>query len=332
MVLLCWHLIATFFVGGDNPDIPLCKRLLAPLIENYPNGAIILFIRARLYLVSGDVDNAIYFYNKSIRAQDTYQQFHHICYWELTFAYSYLQKWDRAANNAKRLLDESKWSRCVYTYMLAIIIYADEHTPKRIETVRTLFQRVPNLRLRIAGKSIPVEKFCERKAQRFLRIGKLYFSHYEFIYFWCGFSICTPIFIENILHDIELKWRVDPSEDTNDQCLYMFLKGVCLKALRRSEEAETCFLKILELEGLLTDYYYIAPNACFELALTRAELGRGDEMEVLLTRALAYRGYSLETKLHFRIHGTLEGIRRNRGIRHLKNPRPSNFGQKGNEF
>ena len=37
MVLLCWHLIATFFVGGDNPDLPLCRRLLAPLIENYPN-------------------------------------------------------------------------------------------------------------------------------------------------------------------------------------------------------------------------------------------------------------------------------------------------------
>lgn len=43
---------------------------------------------------------------------------------------------------------------------------------------KKMFRKVPNLRLRIAGKSIPVEKFCERKAQRFLRIGKLYFSHY----------------------------------------------------------------------------------------------------------------------------------------------------------
>lgn len=37
MVLLCWHLIASYFVGSECPDIPLCKRLIAPLAENYPN-------------------------------------------------------------------------------------------------------------------------------------------------------------------------------------------------------------------------------------------------------------------------------------------------------
>lgn len=55
MVLLCWHLIATFFVGGDNPDIPFCKRLLAPLIENYPNVSpcfLINFSLGRHYFIS----------------------------------------------------------------------------------------------------------------------------------------------------------------------------------------------------------------------------------------------------------------------------------------
>lgn len=46
-------------------------------------GAILLFLRGRYYLVKCDLDNAIFFYNKSIESQSFYRQFHHICYWEL---------------------------------------------------------------------------------------------------------------------------------------------------------------------------------------------------------------------------------------------------------
>lgn len=46
-------------------------------------GTIILFMRARFHLVTGDLDNAIFFYNKSIDSQSFYRQFHHINYWEM---------------------------------------------------------------------------------------------------------------------------------------------------------------------------------------------------------------------------------------------------------
>lgn len=36
LTLLCWHLFITYFVGAGQPDLALCKRLLAPLIRNYP--------------------------------------------------------------------------------------------------------------------------------------------------------------------------------------------------------------------------------------------------------------------------------------------------------
>lgn len=73
---------------------------------------------------------------------------------------------------------------------------------------------MPLCRLRIAGKSIPVEKFCERKAKRFLENNRLYYPHYEFMYFWNGFSILEShpeIFVTPILEDIESFWNKFPS-------------------------------------------------------------------------------------------------------------------------
>ena len=68
-------------------------------------------MRGRWFLVNGDLDNAIYFYNKSIRSQSHYGQFHHACWWELMFAHAYRRQWERAANYAKQLLDENRWSK-----------------------------------------------------------------------------------------------------------------------------------------------------------------------------------------------------------------------------
>lgn len=78
---------------------------------------------------------------------------------------------------------------------------------------------MPLCRLRIAGKSIPVEKFCERKAKRFLENNRhrLYYGHYEFIYFWMGFSVLESkpeIFVAPILEDIESYWNKFPSGKT----------------------------------------------------------------------------------------------------------------------
>uniref|UniRef100_A0A1I7ZRX6 Tetratricopeptide repeat protein 39B n=1 Tax=Steinernema glaseri TaxID=37863 RepID=A0A1I7ZRX6_9BILA len=310
LVLLLWHLIASFLVGMGEPDVPLCRQILEPMLQNYPQGSIVLFLKARLFVVSGEIDNAIHYFNRSIDTQDDYRQFHHICFWELLFAHSYLQDWKRAANNAKKLLDESRWSRCVYTYLLAIMINADETAPNRLDTCRILLEKIPSIRLRIAGKSIPVEKFCERKAKRFKATGSLLFAHYEFMYFWNGFSILKSnvLLIESILKDMEEQWSRVECDDRDDQSLYFLLKAVCLRNLQRYDECEKCLLSVIDNESQLTDHFYLVPNAIFELAQLQSDLNRGEDAEALLHRARTYKGYSLETKLHFRIHSAMESL------------------------
>ncbi|PIO63592.1 tetratricopeptide repeat protein [Teladorsagia circumcincta] len=178
-------------------------RLLEVVGFSGDRGAVILFLRARLLLVSGDIDSAIYCFNRSIESQQDYKQFHHVAYWELLFAHCYVGEWVKAANYAKRLLSESRWSRCVYTYLLCILFAADTtlEESKRDETVA---------------------------------------------------------------------------------------------ALARESE--------------LTDFTHLPPNAIYELALLRIADGDREEAEVLLAKARSYKGFPLENKLHFRIHGAMENL------------------------
>ncbi|RCN32158.1 hypothetical protein ANCCAN_22035 [Ancylostoma caninum] len=238
--------------GAGEPDLALCHRLIPSLMCKYPKGAVVLFLRARLMLVSGDIDSAIYCFNLSIESQQDYKQFHHVAYWELLFSHCYLGQWAKAANYAKRLVNESRWSRCVYTYLLCILFAADDtcETSKRNETVAALAKKVDGLRQRIAGKSIPVEKYCAKKANRFVAKQSLMFAHYEFMYFWSGFDIVGshPTIMQGILEDLENIWLTRKSgADADDRALYFFLKAVCLRNLRRPVAAESAIREVMKL-------------------------------------------------------------------------------------
>nr|CDJ90436.1 Outer membrane protein domain containing protein [Haemonchus contortus] len=313
MLLLVWHLIVCFMFGIGQPDLALCRRLMPPLMAKYPKGAVILFLRARLLLVSGEIDSAIYCFNNSIESQQEYKQFHHIAYWELLFAHCYVGEWAKAANYAKRLLSESRWSRCVYTYLLCILFAADTtcDESKRIETVAVLARKIDGLRQKIAGKSIPLEKYCTRKASRFIAKQTLMFAHYEFMYFWNGFDIvaANSQILQGIFEDLQNIWHARQSRaDADDRALYFFLRAVCLRNLRQPAAAENSLHEVLKLESELVDFTYLPPNAIYELALLRIAEGYREEAELLLARARSYKGFSLENKLLFRIHAAMENL------------------------
>ncbi|CAI5442073.1 unnamed protein product [Caenorhabditis angaria] len=313
MILLTWHLVACFVLGTGQPDLRVCHQILPGLSIMWPNGAIMLFMKARLLLVSGDIDSAIHYFNKSIESQSVYRQFHHGCFWELLFAHSYQRRWSHSANYAKKLMEESKWSRCVYTYMLCIFFAADESCSesKRNETIAVLASKVDGYRLKIAGKSIPVEKYCGRKAKRFVATKSLIFAHYEFIYFWNGFDIISksPRLLNPIIEDLDRVWaKKRDSCDINDEALYYFLRGVTLRHLRMFAQAEANLLKVIERESKITDFTYLPPNATYEIAMIRISEGLTNESQQLLAKARSYTKYSLENKLHFRIHSAMDNM------------------------
>ncbi|PIO55146.1 hypothetical protein TELCIR_23471, partial [Teladorsagia circumcincta] len=110
--------------------------------------------------------------------------------------------------------------------------------------------KIDGLRQRIAGKSIPLEKYCVKKANRFVAKHTLMFAHYEFMYFWNGFDIvaANSQIVQGILEDLQNIWHARQSKaDADDRALYFFLRAVCLRILCQPTTAENCLREVLKL-------------------------------------------------------------------------------------
>lgn len=165
----------------------------------------------------------------------------------------------------------------------------------------------------------------------------------EFLYVWNIFTILknSPAQVEKLLDRVEqeisyietkleVQNRSDNNKDTvneeeeeeeeereedaksedeqtdhwiEDLCFMFLLKGMCLKQLKRLDEAELSFDKILDYEDQIKVDTFLVPHTLMELAVLKL-----DKDDYVKTRELAkkarndYTGYLLETMVHFRLH------------------------------
>ncbi|XP_021260039.1 tetratricopeptide repeat protein 39A isoform X4 [Numida meleagris] len=178
-----------------------------------------------------------------------------------------------------------------------------------------LFRIVPSLKLKIAGKSLPTEKFAIRKARRYLSSNPipLPVPPLEMMYIWNGYAVIgqCPNLTEGMLETlIEAEETLARSSATellaDDQCVIKLLKGLCLKHLGKISEAEGHFNYIYLNEKKIKYDHYLIPNALLELALLYLDQDRREEAIKLLERAKQnYKNYSMETRTHFRIQAAL---------------------------
>ncbi|XP_015755640.1 PREDICTED: tetratricopeptide repeat protein 39B-like [Acropora digitifera] len=111
MVLLAYHSVITYYLGNGEGDVIYAEEILQPQLKAFPKGAIFLYYAARIKQVQGKLDEAIEKYNDSISSQSEWKQFHHICYWEVIWCYSYSGEWSKAFHYASVLLAGSSWSK-----------------------------------------------------------------------------------------------------------------------------------------------------------------------------------------------------------------------------
>ncbi|XP_023611324.1 tetratricopeptide repeat protein 39B [Myotis lucifugus] len=308
------------FAGTGEVNLVEAENLLAPFLKQFPNGSFMLFYHARIELLKGNVEEAQEIFRKCISVQEEWKQFHHLCYWELMWINIFQQNWMKAYYYSDLLCKESKWSKATYVYLKASILsmLPEEEVEATKENVVALFRQVDSLKQRIAGKSIPTEKFAVRKSRRYSASlpapVKLVLPALEMMYIWNGFPIVSKRedLSENLLLTIEKAETTLQNQNcsdylVDDECLLKLLKGCCLKNLQRPLQAELCFSHVIQSENLLKFDHYLVPFTLFELAFLHKSQGDIDKaFKVLETARNNYKDYSMESRLHFRIQAALQ--------------------------
>nr|XP_042700928.1 tetratricopeptide repeat protein 39A isoform X3 [Chrysemys picta bellii] len=296
MLLLCYHTFMTFVLGTGKGNVEEAERLLKPYLARYPKGAIFLFFAGRIETIKGNIDTAVSRFEECCEAQQHWKQFHHMCYWELMWCFTYKRQWKMAYFYADLLSKENNWSKVTYIYMKAAYLSMfgpDDHEPFGDNEVE-LFRTVPSLKLKIAGKSLPTEKFAIRKSRRYLPSNPvpLPVPALEMMYIWNGYAVIgkCPDLTEGMLQTLtEAEAALERSPATellaDDQCLIKLLKGLCLKHLGKISEAEDHFIYIHLNERKIKYDHYLIPNALLELGVLYMDHGRKEEGVKLLERA-----------------------------------------------
>ncbi|XP_062306162.1 tetratricopeptide repeat protein 39A isoform X1 [Osmerus eperlanus] len=317
MLLLCYHTFMSFILGTGEGDVGDAEKLLQPYLKQYPTGSIFLFFAGRIEEIKGNLDAAIARFEECCEAQQEWKQFHHMCYWELMWCFTYKRHWKMAYFYADLLSKENTWSKATYAYMKGayLSMLSKEECQPFGESEVALFRQVHGLKQKIAGKSLPTEKFAIRKARRYLSESPIAVPAppLEMMYIWNGYTVIGKHkdLTEGMLKTLdEAQSKLDCGPKTefsiDDQCLVSLLKGLCLKHLGHQDEAEHYFTLVLCNESQIKYDHYLVPNALLEHGLLCLEQGRKEEgVKLLETAKQNYKNYSMESRTHFRIQAAL---------------------------
>jgi hypothetical protein len=205
-------------------------------------GVFFLLAQGRLSLSRSQPKRAIECYQKAMSVQSQYRNLHHLSFWEMAISNLALWEIEESLNCWRNLHKESTWSKAVYAYGVAALLIQLGGEANKAEGLK-LMTEVPKLRQRIAGKSIPLEKFVARKARKCeAQGGRLELPGLELAYILHTVSRAPrAVIAEKMLPLVEAalvelrRYEGSPekygrgSEFWDDWCLARHLEGACLR-------------------------------------------------------------------------------------------------------
>uniref|UniRef100_A0A8C1DTC2 Zgc:158403 n=2 Tax=Cyprinus carpio TaxID=7962 RepID=A0A8C1DTC2_CYPCA len=294
LLLLCFYTFLSFILGTGEGEVEEAEQLLKPFRLRYPRGAIFLFFAGRAEEIKGNIDEAVALFEDGCKAQQAWKQFHHMCYWELMWCFTFKRHWKMAYFYADLLSQESRWSKAMYVYMKAAYLSMLSETESRPfgDNEVDLFRQVRTYKQKIAGKSPPTEKFAIRKARRYRASNpiRLPVPVLEIMYMWNGFSI------------------ISKQPELTEGMMETLLEAE--RTLQSAPENEYSVDDTLLLEKKLKFDHYLVPNALLEMGLLYIDTGRKEQAIHLLQKAKNnYKEYSMESRTQFRVHAALTKLK-----------------------
>jgi hypothetical protein len=307
--LLFFNIVVCSLMDLPGADLDSSKILLDKTMKLYPDFSLFHYFKGKTCLIDRDPEGASDHLKRSIAAQSQWNALHHVCYWDLCWKHASSREWHQAVHYASKLLEENNWSKSFYSYMKAVFLYMDDQ-----QDISGLMNEVEPKRQRIAGKSIPLEKFVSRKSRKYLiQDRRLFLPALELMYVMNVLSFVPLVEATQFIETIEEAMiKLDPRTEylVEDQCLGYLLVGHLLRMCNRLDEAENLLKKVLDREHDLVLDHYIAPWARYELSqvlMRRGQLVEAEE-QIICARD-KYTHYSLESRLHFKLFNALDFLR-----------------------
>ncbi|XP_049316396.1 tetratricopeptide repeat protein 39B isoform X3 [Bactrocera dorsalis] len=314
MTLLGYHLIVCYVICHQEGDLELCHSILEEQLLLYPQGVWFLFFKGRLEFMKGNLDEAQYWYKKSWKSQNVWTQLHHLSFWELLWVNCLKLDWHEARLYGSYLVEQSKWSRTIYSYQqAAVMLMNDDLDDIGRQTVERLMQDAPKHKQRIAGKSLPMEKFiCKKVARYFAQNRYLCLPAVELMFVWNTFKVLGKNYrlSDSICRLIELQMKQlahrNDIYELDNQALCLLLRGACYRQMKQPflalQDLEAC----MNLESQVKEDTYLVAYACVESGLVHADEQNYDlAISTIEEAKKKYTGFSLESRLNFRIHAAL---------------------------
>ncbi|KAJ8950273.1 hypothetical protein NQ318_021128 [Aromia moschata] len=302
MTLLGYNLIVLHVLSHKEGDVKICEEILQKQLKKHPDGVWFLFFQGRLDFMKGNLDSSIQWYTKSWKSQNLWPHLK--------------TEWKEALVYSSQLIAHSKWSRSLYSYQKAVIMcmIKDELSQSDKQLMDDLMRDVPKYKQRIAGKSLPMEKFVGRT---------LVLPVIELMFVWNLFKILKHYNVASKIYRLiekallNINSTVKPSKyDKDNKALVLLLKGACLRHMGSPLQALECLKTVISMQKEIIEDTYLVPYAIVELALIEWQNGHKEKAILALEDAKKnYTGYSLESRLHFRIHTALSDYKAE-----MKNP------------
>ncbi|CAH0401983.1 unnamed protein product [Chilo suppressalis] len=329
LTLLGYHLVICHFIGSPG-DLIICEKILKKQLQIYPDSVWFLVFKGRLELLRGQFEPSIQTYDCVVQNQQTWKQFRHVCYWEIMWVNGLMMEWHEAALYADILIEQSSWSRTMYYYIKAAMLLqlGDNLTAAKRQHCTKLLRNAALHKQRIAGKSLPMEKFMIRRSARYLaQGGQLLLPAIELLCLWNMLHILAKNErnAQNVLKLIEStrdRLESGPQEwmagyDADNRALLRYLHGCCLSAIGLPRLALETLASVFLLKNDIKEDTFLLPYSVTEMAMCHYQLGDKDRAIQLLHDARKkYSGYSLESRLHFRLHSKMQTIKS--GINHAE--------------
>ncbi|GAB6018510.1 Tetratricopeptide repeat protein 39B [Chamberlinius hualienensis] len=309
LFLLIFNLEILYIVGKgcDQKKLEYCETVLKTWTQQFPNSAVCKFVGARLQSAQGNIRHAIDLINEALKINLDWKNFHHISYVELGWCHAVLGEYRQAMNYVDILYKNNHWSKSTFAYIKAILIFsASDATDAERKEMIELMQSVDGLRKRYSGKSNPLEKFFARKANRFLvQNNWLIIPIFELVYVSNYFMILqnAPQILEQFLKQTEVALNdIKPKKDGkyyyDNYLLAVFIKGVCLRYLKRIPEAEECFKEVLQNGKKVKEDNYLPACANMELGFINMDNGNYSVADQYLKTAKKEKTFWPEFRIH----------------------------------